>query len=185
MAKDKRQPTNRTDGREIGDWKTRYGPWAWAQIFGELFILIVYLITSVYFLLESIIELPNMDSKDGFVYSRLFGVYVSESNFKWIALTLSGFIGGTVVDLKWFYHSAANGTWNRDRFLWRVIVPLNSAMVSLFTGFILVSGVIPFIDKDFFKDIFVLLGIGFVFGYYSDRVTGILKNQLGALGNSK
>ena len=164
------------DGRAIGEWASRYTRDAWFQIVPEFVLLIIYLLVPGYFLLESIIEPPDGTARKGYVYSPFLSVYVSEDNIKWIALTLSGFIGGAVFDLKWLYHSVAKGIWNRDRCLWRVIVPFNSAMVSLFTGFLFASGVVPFLKNESFENALTLLGFGFVFGYFSDNILAALHN---------
>lgn len=164
------------DGRSAGCWKSRYEGRAWAQILIEFFLLFLYLVVANYFLISAITEKPEEYTRDGFVYSSLLGVYVSEERAKWIALALAGFIGGAVFDLKWMYHSVAKGIWHVDRCLWRVIVPFNSAMVSLFTGFLFASGIIPFFRHENFEDYYVLLGVGFVFGYFSDNILAALQN---------
>ena len=164
------------DGRAVGEWVSRYTFGAWCQIVPEFALLTTYLLVPGYFLLESILESPDGTAREGYVYSSLLTVYVSEENAKWIALALAGFIGGAVFDLKWLYHSVAKGIWNRDRCLWRVIVPFNSAMVSVFTGFLFASGIIPFLRNESFENVFTLLGFGFVFGYFSDNILAALQN---------
>ncbi|WP_195820669.1 hypothetical protein [Roseobacter sp. MH60115] len=164
------------DGRETGDWTSRYKTRAWVQIVFEFILLFFYLIAANYLLIESITEKPEENTREGFIYSALFGVYIAEEKAKWIALALAGFVGGAVFDLKWMYHSVAKGIWNIDRCLWRIIVPFNSAMVSLFTGFLFASGVIPFLKNESFENIYVLLGFGFVFGYFSDNILAALQN---------
>ena len=164
------------DGRGTGEWTSRYNARAWCQIVAEFILLFLYLIIANYFLLSAITEKPSELSREGFVYNSLFGVFVAEERAKWIALALAGFVGGAVFDLKWMYHSVAKGIWNVDRCLWRVIVPFNSAMVSLFTGFLFASGVIPFLKNESFEDFYVLLGFGFVFGYFSDNILAALQN---------
>ena len=164
------------DGRDVGNWSSRYPAGAWFQIIPEFLLLTTYLVLPSYFLLEAIIEPPNVSSRDGYVYSTFLGINVSTANAKWIALTLAGFIGGAVFDLKWLYHSVAKGKWNRDRCLWRIIVPFNSAMVSLFTGFLFASGIVPFLKNESFENVFTLLGFGFIFGYFSDNILAALQN---------
>jgi len=164
------------DGRAVGEWESRYTTGAWCQIVPEFALLTIYLLVPSYLLIESIIEPPDGSARKGYVYSPVLSVYVSAENAKWIALALAGFIGGAVFDLKWLYHSVAKGIWNRDRCLWRVIVPFNSAMVSLFTGFLFASGIIPFLKDESFDNVFALLGFGFVFGYFSDNILAALQN---------
>jgi hypothetical protein len=176
MAEDEDQHRDLDDGRGVGDWVSRYPKSAWFQIVPEFALLTVYLVFPGYLLAEAIIEPSAENIRSGYIYSSIFNSHVSDDNAKWIALTLSGFIGGAVFDLKWLYHSVAKGIWNRDRCLWRIIVPFNSAMVSLFTGFLFKSGIIPFLDNKSFDDPFTLLGFGFVFGYFSDNILAALQN---------
>jgi len=160
------------DGREVGEWTSRYGRSAWVQITIELIYLCLILLFCILVLLDAV----SGKQTEGIVRSDLLDLNVSSDQAKWVALALAGTIGGTVFDLKWHYHSVAKGMWNRDRVLWRLIVPWNSAMVSLFTGFLLASGIIPFLKNESFDDIFTLLGCGFVFGYFSDNILAALQN---------
>lgn len=164
------------DGRSVGEWSSRYLGRAWFQIIIEFALLFAYLLIANYLLLEAITEKPEANTRNGFIYSSLFDVYVAEDKAKWIALAIAGFVGGTVFDLKWMYHSVARGIWNVDRCLWRIIVPFNSAMVSLFTGFLFASGSIPFLKNESFDNYYVLLGFGFVFGYFSDNILAAMQN---------
>lgn len=97
-------------------------------------------------------------------------------------------MGGTVFDLKWLYHSVAWGSWNQDRLLWRLIVPFNSATVSLFTGFLVASGVVPFLKGEAFDTPLPNLAFGFIFGYFSDNILAAMQNFakkiFGTLGQS-
>ena len=164
------------DRREHGDWKSRYTRPAWFRIVMEFVLLFAYLIGASYLLIDAVVEKPEELSKQGFVYLSPLGVSISNEVAKWMALAMAGFIGGTVVDLKWLYHSVAKGLWNQDRCLWRIIVPFNSAAISLFTGFLFASGSIPFLQNESFEDLYTLLGFGFVFGYFSDNILAALQN---------
>ncbi len=176
------------DGRSEGDWETRYCGRAWSQIVIEFVLLFLYLIFANYLLLDAITVKSDELTRSGFLYNSLLGAYVSEEKAKWIALAIAGFVGGTVFDLKWMYHSVAKGIWNVDRCLWRIIVPFNSSMVSLFTGLLFASGVVPFLKIEAFDNYYVLLGYGFVFGYFSDNILAALQNlakkAFGTLDNS-
>lgn len=107
---------------------------------------------------------------------------------KWIALWVAGLLGGTVFALKWLYHSVAKGLWNQDRLLWRLIVPFNSATVSIFTGFLVSSGVVPLLKGEAFDTPLTNLAFGFIFGYFSDNILAALQNFaqkiFGTLGQS-
>lgn len=164
------------DGRANWEWRTKFCKTAWIQICIELGVLALFLLLALLFLFDTVTLTKDEVARDGYVYSSLLGVYISIENAKWVALALAGFIGGLVFDLKWLYHAVAKGKWHQDRCLWRLIVPFNSAMVSLFTGFLFASGVIPFLKNESFDEYYTLLGFGFVFGYFSDNILAALQN---------
>lgn len=164
------------DGREKGHWQSRHNGTAWLQIVVELVYLCVVLGICIVLLLDGVSTNLTTNEATDQVRSSLLGLQFSTSSANWIALALAGMIGGTVFDLKWLYHSVAKGSWNQDRILWRLIVPWNSAMVSLFTGFLFASGVVPFLRNETFSEIYTLLGFGFVFGYFSDNILAAMQN---------
>ena len=164
------------DGRKGGEWRTRYSPTAWTQILLELFFLAILLSFAAILLIDGITMQSQDNNEEGYIYSGIINVHILDGAVKWIMLALAGFIGGIVFDLKWLYHSVAKGIWNRDRVLWRVIVPFNSSIVSLFTGFIIISEIIPFLDSRAFDNIYAILGFGFIFGYFSDNILAALQN---------
>ena len=164
------------DGRKLGEWQSKYPRAAWIQILAELILIFFYLLTASFFLICPLIDWGEDKVRDGFQYVPVFSTYIPEQYTKWVALALAGFIGGTVFDLKWLYHSVANAKWHVDRCLWRIIVPFNSAMVSLFTGLLFASEIIPFLNGESFDNVIALLGFGFVFGYFSDNILAALQN---------
>lgn len=164
-----------TDGRKVGDWKTRFPEGAWRNIWRELIYLLTLLAVSSVALLYIGCALTN-DRKAELVALPLIGGSLDREYLKWIAVSVSGMLGGIAFDLKWLYHSVAKGRWNEDRRLWRIIVPFISAIVSIFLAFMIVSGIIPFLKGDSFKSMYFGLGFGFLFGYFSDSVLAALKN---------
>ena len=177
------------DNRSQGDWKTRYSLIAWWQIIFELVLALLSLTVALIFLFEPIIFTKNnaVEQFPNVYRSTLTGICIYENYRKWIGLFISGWIGGVLFVLKWLYHSVAKGIWNQDRFIWRIVVPLNSAIVALFTGFFFASGVIPFLKNEPFEDTLTLLSFGFLFGYFSDSILAAMhnfaKNIFGTLGN--
>lgn len=159
------------DGRELGEWKSRYPCAAWRRILGELFYLMCILaIASV-----SLVYIGFMISTAGGAAVRvtICGCETSTILLKWMAIALSGFIGGTTYDLKWLYHSVARQSWNADRLLWRIVVPPISGVVAVFFSFLLQAG---FVNLTGAKPIgwYAALGLGFLFGYFSDNVIAYL-----------
>ena len=92
---------------------------------------------------------------------------------KWIAVALAGLVGGTTYDLKWLYHSVGRNTWNRDRLLWRIVVPPISGVVSVFFAFLVQAGFVNLTGAKPFGW-YAALGLGFLFGYFSDNVIAYL-----------
>ena len=71
--------------------------------------------------------------------------------------------------MKWLYHSVAKRLWNEDRRLWRLFTPHISGAVSLFTILLIASGVLQIFNEDFINRLLLVLGVGFVVGYFSDK----------------
>ena len=176
MSEIKEEQGDLDDGREQGDWVSRYGIYPWVQITLELLYLLTLLVFCVSVIVDAVSYHADTNKVTGIVYSNIIGMRFTQDIAKWIALGLVGMIGGVVFDLKWLYHSVAKGMWHRDRILWRLIVPINSAMVSVFTGLLFASGAIPFLKNETFDNLFTLLGFGFVFGYFSDSILGAMQN---------
>jgi hypothetical protein len=162
-----------TDGRQPGDFSSRYPREAWFQIGVELVWLVSLLVFCLYQLLSASIEA----STAGKVTFRPIGSLDSQNNREillWCALFTAGVSGGASFSLKWLYHSVAKNTWNRDRIVWRLIVPLLSGVLATFLGFMIVSGLIPLLSRTAFDTFFVALGFGYFVGYFSDNALASL-----------
>jgi hypothetical protein len=97
-------------------------------------------------------------------------------------------VGGTSFALKWLYHSVAKDSWNHDRFIWRLVVPILSGVFAVFVGFMVASGIVPFLNTDAFNHFYKSLGAGFFIGYFSDNVLAKLQrlaNQWFGLAGGK
>ncbi|WP_298257562.1 hypothetical protein [uncultured Litoreibacter sp.] len=168
------------DDRCPWDWKTKYPYRVWFQISIELIWTLSILVFALLILFDGALvratDCLNTCQNQTHYASEIFGVSIRSEAVNWIALFAAGMIGGALFVLKWLYHSVAKGRWHQDRLLWRLIVPINSAVVSLFTGFIFASGVIPFLKGEAFDDLYTLLGFGFIFGYFSDNILAALQN---------
>lgn len=93
----------------------------------------------------------------------------------WVSVGLSGMVGGSCFALKWLYHSVAKGLWNRDRILWRLIVPILSGTVAVFVSMLVASGILSLIDSKFFSNFYGVTGVGWLIGYFSDNVLASLQ----------
>ena len=165
-----------TDGRPLGNWKSRYCREAWIQICCEMLYLILLLAFCSIILLFIALSISGNVGASEKVELFYFDFTVDERVLRWASVALAGMLGGITFDMKWLYHSVAKHLWNRDRLLWRLIVPLNSSLVALFFAFMIVSGIVPFIKNESFKDLYFGLGFGFLFGYFSDNVLAALQN---------
>jgi hypothetical protein len=162
-----------TDGRMVGDWRTRYPRGVWVQIILELAYLLLLLVISLIglFLIGCAISEQNASKTQPMIFRQTF----NRDMLIWLAIALSGTVGGVVFDLKWLYHSVATNIWNQDRVLWRILVPIVGGTVSLFLAFIVFSNVLYLIRGESLKSIFFGMGFGFIFGYFSDNALAGLK----------
>jgi len=102
--------------------------------------------------------------------------YPKDRNFLlWMSVGFSGMVGGSCFALKWLYHSVAKGLWNRDRILWRLIVPVLSGSVAVFVSMLVASGILSLIDSKFFSNFYGAAGAGWLVGYFSDNVLASLQ----------
>jgi hypothetical protein len=164
-----------SDGREVGNFKSRYPVSAWAQIVPEtiyLFILLAIASIALYQIGYTVTDQPCVACNVKILYLHLT---IQRTLLMWLSISLAGVAGGTSFGLKWLYHSVAKGEWNRDRILWRLTVPVLSGVLAVFLGFMIVSGLVPFFNHEAFNGFYVALGYAFFIGYFSDNVLAALK----------
>ncbi|WP_380787121.1 hypothetical protein [Sphingomonas sp. R86521] len=164
-----------TDGRQPGHFATRYPRSAWFQIAVEfVFLLVVLIAVSVSLLIIG----KAVGAKPVNPQALAFGLqYPRDRTFLiWLSIALSGSAGGTAFALKWLYHSVAKWTWNRDRILWRFIVPALSGVFAVFVAFMVSAEIVPFLNAKAFDSFYRALGAGFLLGYFSDNVLAALQN---------
>lgn len=165
-----------TDGREPGDFETRYCWQAWIQI-GIEFAFLVSVLGAIAYALLCIGALVAADSPADAGSLPFQLKYPEDRRFLiWVSLALSGSAGGTAFALKWLYHSVAKWTWNRDRILWRLIVPILSGVFAVFVAFMVSAEIVPFLNSKAFDNFYRALGSGFLLGYFSDNVLAALQN---------
>jgi hypothetical protein len=163
-----------TDGREPADFRTRYGSAAWVQIGFELIYLLLVLATSFIGLaLLAIYAVQRPTS--GFVFN-LFGPYPASATLvAWASITLGGACGGCTFALKWLYHTIAKQQWHADRVVWRIVVPISSAMLAIFSGLMILSGLVPFLARAPLSVPTTGAAYGFFVGVFSDNVLAALQ----------
>jgi len=171
-------PLRNTDGRAIGDWKTRWHePEAKREIAFEARLLGGYLLVWGFFAAVS------------FFYSRdltLPDPTANPSTSPWmlrrhdILVFFVGNLGSALFAIKWLFHSVAHGNWNIDRRLWRVFVPLTGGILALVVVSMSQAGMIGEISvaaSDLPRDLI----LAFLSGYFSDGVSGLLTNVANAI----
>jgi hypothetical protein len=154
-------PHNPTDGREVGEWKSRYdGTGAIREIRIELFFIM-----TLFFFCPFIIMITWM----GLLQEKL-----SLSDIQYAYLTpyiyasIGGLLGGTLFSLKWLYHSVAKGMWNLDRRLWRFITPILSGGLAFVSVVFVKSGLFTAFDANALSSGSMSFSMGFIIGYFSD-----------------
>jgi hypothetical protein len=165
-----------TDGRAPGNFVSRYPARAWWQI-GIEFSYLVGVLAAISVALLYIGALVAADTPAD-AGNLVFGIkYPEDRRFLiWLSIALSGSAGGTAFALKWLYHSVAKWTWNRDRLLWRLIVPALSGVFAVFVAFMVSAEIVPFLNAKAFDSFYRALGSGFLLGYFSDNVLAALQN---------
>lgn len=150
-----------SDGREIGNWKSRYPNDALKEINWERdYLLALLIITCIIgFLLGIQYKLHIIDC------SFTLSPTVHSFCFAWVG----GMLGGIVFACKWLYHTVARGLWNIDRRIWRILSPLLSGIIAVIFIVILCS-----VQSSDIYSIQKSCGIGFLVGYFSDHAIGKL-----------
>lgn len=152
---------NANDGREKGEWESRYSKKAWKHIVYESLYLGAIFIGDI--TLFVLISTDNLGSFSNEPVLRKYGL-------AW----LGGTFGGVLFSLKWLYHSVAKNIWHVDRRLWRLFTPHLSGGLSFVMIMIISSGIINVFDKDSLDSRFTTYALGFLIGYFSDAAIGKL-----------
>lgn len=152
-----------TDGREKGDWKSRY-------VDEEAQKAIKYEKNYLFVIITLNIAISILI---GILLAYVLPEGTCKIFRKYIFAFLGGVMGGTVFSIKWLIHSVAKNTWNRDRRLWRLFTPIVSGVLG-FVVILLLSTKILAISNLNSADIHKCYGIAFLIGYFSDNAIGKL-----------
>ncbi len=171
-------PVDRSDGgRELGDWKSRYtDPGAKWGIRLEA----AYLAVLLFFVpaLIAILWLGYPKEWLGLSDQKYRGI------LKYGIAWLSGMMGGTLFDVKWLYHSVARQIWHLDRRLWRLFTPHISGGLAFAFIALISSGMLRIFDRKAVESLSLIVGVGFLVGYFSDsavaKLTEIADTLFGA-----
>ena len=154
-------PSDRTDGREVLDWQSRYSdPAAQRSIRHEA----VYLGVLLFLVPTGLLTLWLDGPKYWLSIPAAKYPAISKYGIAWIAGTL----GGTLFNLKWLYHAVARGLWNMDRRLWRIFTPHISGGLAFAVIALISSGIIRVFDRAAVDSGSLVAGVSFLVGYFSD-----------------
>ena len=159
-------PIDLTDGRELGDPRTRWGLRAWTQISLEAAYLAIILGAVPLTLLLSWSEQWKSDLGLTDAQHEVFVAYM----VAW----LSGLVGGAAFSMKWLYHTVAKGSWSHDRLLWRLFTPLISATLAFAFAAFIRSGILTILDSRQMSKPAAIAAVSFLVGYFSDNAIAAL-----------
>ena len=154
-----------TDGRDEGAFVTKYSAGTWVQIVVEL----VYLVGMLVYALAALGLLAKFavfKDQSGLVFNLFGPAERSKILQLYATIALSGVCGGCSSSLKWLYHSVAKRRWHRDRVVWQFTVPLLSGTLAVFTGMMIVSGLVPFLARSWLTGLTAAAAFGFFVGLY-------------------
>lgn len=110
------------------------------------------------------------------IVSRLLGDFPRSTQMViWASVCLAGACGGCSSALKWLYHGVAKKRWHMDRIVWRLVVPIQSAVLAVFSGLMVMSGLVPFLSKTPLASPATAAAFGFFVGFFSDNVLAALQ----------
>lgn len=169
------------DGRERGDFKTRYTCAAWRQIAIEASYL---LLVTIVFVVLIVLMLSAQMSGHRNGYDDFLTYYLGDAHsalFRYCFVAKFGVVGGALFSIKWLIHSTAKGFWSVDRILWRFFTPLTGGITAVGFAAVLQSGIISIFEPASFRSLQLSAAFGFLVGYFSDGVIGVLSNVANVL----
>lgn len=155
-------PEEPTDGREVGDWKSRYtDSRARRQMVCEALYLLAAITAAIAIIVAVALEFPR--SSVGLTRDRWQAL--APFAYAWAG----GGLGGALFSAKWLIHTIGRGTWNQDRVAWRVFTPWLGAGAGLLVVLLAVSRVVPIFDPDLVGTGPGATGIALLVGFFADR----------------
>lgn len=146
-----------TDGRGIGEYKTRY-PESKRKIARDAIYVLVLMILALVVIFLNFLEcfenleiLALTDTQKIVLHNTIYCV-------------AGGLLGGATFGMKYLYRVVARGLWSEDRLLWRLFSPLTAIPLAL------VMSAIMFDDVSSSSTMAIV--VGFFTGYFSDEAVG-------------
>lgn len=154
-------PSDLVDGREPGDWKTRYPD---KEARNAIVIEAIYGVFWLFFcptiFLVIWLKCYNIN---GFLTDSQ-----CDTICRYALAWFGGLFGGNIFALKWLYHSVAHAIWNKDRRLWRLLTPHLSGAIAFAFICMIDSQIILIFDANSMKDAPIIISLAFMVGYFSD-----------------
>jgi hypothetical protein len=163
-----------TDGREVAQYQSAYALNAWLQIVGELIYLLLMLSAS-FCALALLAKYVVLKESSGPVFNLIGSSADSAPLVVYAAVTFAGICGGCASSLKWLYHVVAKKRWHRDRPVWRLVVPPLSGILAVFTSLMIISGIVPFLNRASLAGPASGAALGFFVGLFSDNLLAALQ----------
>jgi hypothetical protein len=163
-----------TDGRDEGAYATKYGMGAWVQIVIELAYL-AGMLTAAIACLSLLAKYAVLKEQSGFIFGLIGPAERSKALQLYATIALAGICGGCSSALKWLYHTVAKQRWHCDRLVWRLTVPVLSGTLAVFTGMMIVSGLVPFLTRSWLTGLTAAAAFGFFVGLFSDNLLAALE----------
>ena len=167
-----------TDNRDLYDWKSRYDdPIARKEIRREAIYLGLLLV-----------GLPVVMALFWLGYPKQI-LHATDAQYrpvvKYVFAWGSGSLGGVLFDVKWLYHVVGRGLWHLDRRLWRIFTPHISGGLSFFFLALVSSGGLRIFDGRATDSLSLVMGTGFLVGYFSDsafaKLTEVAETLFGTI----
>lgn len=149
-----------TDGRDIGEWKTKYPPDARSEIRLDAFIA-----GGIFAITLFATFLTWRGTMYGWLAQDCTGCSPS-TFYRYTYFTLGGLLGGSLFGIKYLYKVVARNRWSIDRRLWRIFSPLVSGGLALVIAALTDSGILGLTTKQTGGASF--LSLGFIVGYFAD-----------------
>jgi hypothetical protein len=163
------------DGRKPWDWDTRFPTEAKRLINREALIAGGYLalfLAATFICTGFSVKTIPIPMSENMVFSL---------QVELLAIFFTGALGGTTFSIKWLMHSVATGKWHKDRFYWRVFVPLVGGVYAVIVMNLFNGGMIGMGGPSNDRSISTVTALAFLVGYFSDGVSGLLSNVANAV----
>ena len=160
-------PSDPTDGRELLDWQSRYTEEEGKRGIRFEAVYLAALMTAVPIAIVVLwLDYPKNWLK--------LSDQKYEPILRYALAWLSGLLGGTLFDVKWLYHSVARQAWHLDRRLWRLFTPHISGGLAFAVVALISSGLLRVFDRHSTGSLSLIIGVGFLAGYFSDSAAAKL-----------